>query len=126
LQTALARANQGAGNSLIRIYSTTRPAQPGAHSDSPMCEIVLSKPCGSIDNGQLSLTAADSGMVLTPGTPRWAEWLAADGALLLDGEVTDAAHEGDFVVSGAAAPVGETSPSFMAGAMLALGAVAWT
>jgi len=126
IQAALTRADQGAGTARIRIYATARPAAPGAHSDAPICEIELTKPCGSVAGGALTLSAPAPGMVMQPGIPRWAEWLAADGAVLMDASVTDADHGGDFTIAGAATAPGETAPYFMAGAMLVLGTVALT
>ena len=126
IQATLARAETGAGAARIRIYATARPAQPGAHGDTPMCEIELPKPCGAIAGGALVIAPGAIGMVLQPGIPRWAEWLATDGAVLMDASVTDADHGGDFTVAGAATAPGETSPHFMAGALLVLGAVTLT
>jgi len=126
IQAALTRADTGTGTARIRIYATSRPAAPGAHSDTPVCEIALAKPCGSVTGGKLTLIATGPGMVMQPGTPRWAEWLAADGAVLMDASVTDADHGGNFTVSGAATAPGETAPTFMAGAMLVLGAATLT
>ena len=126
MQATLTRADKGTGTARIRIYATARPAQPGAHSDTPICEIELAKPCGSVQGGKITLTASSPGMVMQPGIPRWAEWLATDGALLMDASVTDAENGGDFIVGGAATAPGETAPYFMAGAMLVLGTVAFT
>ena len=126
MQATLARADTGAGQACIRVYATARPAQPGNHNDTPLCEIALPKPCGTVTGGALTLAPNANGMVLQPGIPRWAEWIAADGTVLMDATVTDAASGGDFIVSGATTAPGETAPAFMAGALLALGAVVLT
>lgn len=122
LQATLARADAGAGNACLRIYTTARPATLGAHADTPQCEIVLAKPSGVIDAGLgMQLMQQAPGMVMASGLPRWAEYVAADGTVLADGSATDAAGDGDFRLSGAETPVGETSPLFFAGGLMSIG-----
>ncbi|WP_423458039.1 hypothetical protein [Ottowia sp. VDI28] len=126
LAASLTRADQGAGFSRVRLYTTDRPDTPGVHSDTPQAVIALTKPCGALAGGVLSLTAADPGMVMAQGMPRWAEWIAADGALLADGTVTDMDNGGDFRVEGATTPEGETSPMLYTGGLVTLGTVVLT
>ena len=126
LAATLARADVGAGVARVRLYTTARPETPGAHSDTPQAEIALAKPCGTVTEGVLSLVPAAPGMVMSQGMPRWAELIAADGALLTDGTVTNLAGGGDFRVEGAATPEGETSPLLYAGGLVTLGTVALT
>ena len=128
LAATLAFADSGAGPSVIRMYATPRPA-PGADPGGPaMADVVLGKPCGVLSAGALVLQYADpaGGMVLSTGIPRWARWVRSDGAMVADGTVTDAAHEGDFVVTGAVTPPGESSPTLYAGGRVLLGAVTLT
>ena len=121
LQATLTRADAGAGNARLRIYTTARPATLGAHADTPQCEIVLAKPCALVDAAGMQLVQDAPGMVLSSGLPRWAEFVAADGTVLTDGSATDAAGGGDFRLSGAETPVGETSPMFFAGGLMSIG-----
>lgn len=120
MQATLARADQGAGNSRVRLYTTPRPAVLGAHADTPQSEIVLADPCGAIVGGELSLAPSAAGMVMHTGLPRWGEWIAADGSLLADGSVTDMDGDGDFQVTGGATPEGESSPLLYAGGLVVL------
>lgn len=126
LQATLTLLDAGAGIASIRIYSTSPPATPGGHSDTPMCTVTLDKPSGTISGGALTISAVAAGMVLTAGIPRWAELVAADGSVLHMGDVTDTEHDGFWHVSGADTPEGETSPYFAAGGLLSLGTVVLT
>jgi hypothetical protein len=126
MAATLDRLDTGAGTARVRVYSTTMPLTPGAHSDTPMSTVVLPKPAGAIVGATLVLASAEPALVMTAGTPRWAELVAADGVLLHAGDVTDAAHDGFWRVSGADTPEGETSPPFQAGGLLSLGAVVLT
>lgn len=110
----------------VRVYSTPVPAANGSHSDTPMCTVALFNPAGVIDGATLVLSPAGPGLVMTAGHPRWAELVAADGAVLHVGDVTDADHDGFWRVSGATTPEGETSPFFAAGGLLSLGTVVLT
>lgn len=126
IAASLARADTGTDSAQVLIYATTRPASPGVHSDTPQVTLTLTKPCGAITAGVLALTALAPGLVQATGLPRWAEWRAADGALLADGSVTDAAGDGDFKIAGGETPAGETSPMLYIGALAALAEVALT
>lgn len=126
LQATLDRLNAGSGTASVRVYSTSIPAGPGAHSDTPMAAVTLPSPAGTISGGTLTLAAGEAGLVMTAGIPRWAELVAADGTVLHVGDVTDADHDGFWRVSGADTPEGETSPYFAAGGLLSLGTVVLT
>lgn len=126
LQTTLDRLDTGTGTAGVRVYSTSIPETPGAHSDTPMATVTLPSPAGTISGGMLTLTAGEAGLVMTAGIPRWAELVAADGTVLHMGDVTDTDHDGFWRVSGATTPEGETSPYFAAGGLLLLGTVVLT
>lgn len=129
LHAAIERADFGVGASRLRLYTTARPASvTDAHADTAQAEIVLAKPCGRIDGEVLILTPAVAGgaMVQAAGMPRWAEWVAADGAVLTRCWVTDADHDGGIRVLGGATPAGETSPVLYAGGLVRLDVVALT
>ncbi len=127
LQGTLARADLGASPSRLALYTTARPATIAqAHADTPQAEIVLAKPCGAIVQGQLVLYVADTSgaMVATSGIPRWAEWIAGDGAVLTRCDVTDLDNGGGIRVRGGTTPPGETSPMLYAGGKVQLGLIA--
>lgn len=126
IAATLSRLDQGAGTVQIRVYATTPPASPGSHTDTPMATVVLPKPCGTITDGALTLTAGDAALVLLGGFPRWAELVAGDGSVLHLGDVTDADGDGFYKAAGADTPSGETSPYYLAGGLLSLGAVVLT
>ncbi len=126
LQATLDRLDAGSGTASIRVYSTSIPITPGAHGNTPMATIVLPKPCGTIVGATLVLTPGEPALVMTAGHPRWAELMAADGAVLHVGDVTDASHDGFWRAAGADTPEGETSPYYAAGGLLSLGAVVLT
>lgn len=114
------------GAASVRVYSTSIPVDPAAHADTPMSTVALARPAGVVDAGALTLTPAEAGLVMTAGHPRWAELVAADGAVLHVGDVTDVDHDGFWRVSGADTPEGETSPYFAAGGLLSLDTVVLT
>lgn len=127
LAATLSRLDIGTeGAAEVRFYATSVPATLGGHSDSPMATTVLGRPCGVLSSAGLTLAASAPGLVMQGGTPRWAELVAADGAVLHMGDVTDTDHDGFWRVSGADTPEGETSPYFAAGGLLSLGTVVLT
>ena len=104
LQGTMAFADSGAQNARIRLYATARPATAGDPLATPLVEITLTKPCGEIDAGVLTLVQADPGgdLIAETGAALWARWINGDEMLIADGSVTDAAGDGDFKVSGTA------------------------
>lgn len=126
LQGTIDRLDEGAGNAVVRLYATARPDGLGTPA-TPMAEIPLAKPCGQITvDGLLDLTpaTAEGVMVLQSGIPRWGELVAADGAVLADGGVTDADHSGCFQVAGGKTAEGDDSPMFYAGGLITLSGTA--
>lgn len=125
----LARADQGAGNASLALYTTVRPALiTDAHADTPQALIGLGKPCGAIVDSQLVLYVQNpaGALVMATGLPRWGEWRAGDGALLARYDVTDMDHGGGIRIIGGTTPEGETSPRLYAGGLVQLGLVALT
>ena len=104
LQGTMVFADSGAQNARIRLYGTARPATGEDALATPLVEITLTKPCGAIDTGVLTLVQADPGgdLIAETGTALWARWVNGDEMLIADGSVTDAAGDGDFKVSGTA------------------------
>jgi hypothetical protein len=122
LQATLARLDIGTeGNACVRLYTTTRPEDMGT-SPAPWLEIPLARPAGTIADGLLVLQpqSVAGTMVLTSGVPRWAELVAADGAVLAEGGVTAEGVGGCFEVAGGTVPEGEVAPHFYAGGLVTL------
>lgn len=128
LAASLVFADAGGGPSVIKVYTTTQPATGAAPGGAEQVAIVLAQPCATLAAGVLTLHPADptGAMVLASGLPRWARWERFDGLLVADGTVTDIANGGDFTLTGAATPPGETSPMLYAGGRALLGAVTLT
>lgn len=112
----------------ILLFSDVSAATGSTPAGAPLATIELTKPCGTIAGGVLSLSPADPGgaLVMQTGVPRAAHWLRGDGVLVAAGTVTDSDNGGDFTVAGAATAPGETSPTLYAGGKVLLGAVALT
>lgn len=125
LAASLAFADMAALPSRIRLYAEAGVADGAAPTASPLAEVVLAKPCGTIAAGKLTLHVADPGgsMVLITGTPRGGQWVNGDGKLVSAGTVTDMGHSGDFRVGGAETAPGDDSPKLFAGGLVLLGAV---
>lgn len=125
LAASLTFADTGAAPSVIRLYADIAVATGAVPAGPPLAEIVLSKPCGAIAGGQLTLNPADLGgsMVTVGGIPRAARWLNGEGLLVAAGTVTDPDHIGDFRVAGGATAAGDDAPSLYAGGKVLLGAV---
>ncbi len=122
LQATLARLDIGTtGNACVRLYTTTRHEEMGV-SPAPWLEIPLARPAGMIAEGLLVLQpqSVAGTMVLTSGVPRWAELVAADGAVLAEGGVTTEGVGGCFEVAGGTVPEGEVAPMFYAGGLVTL------
>ncbi|WP_314326007.1 hypothetical protein [Comamonas aquatica] len=122
LQATLARLDIGTeGNAAVRLYTTARPEDMGT-SPAPWLEIRLARPAGVIADGLLVLQpqSVAGTMVLTSGVPKWAELVAADGAVLAEGGVTAEGVGGCFEVAGGSVPDGEVAPVFYAGGLVTL------
>jgi hypothetical protein len=127
LAATIARADQGAGFSRVRIYSTPQPATVTTpRTDLPQAEVVLLKPCAAIVGGALVFQPHDvtGTLVLSTGLPRWADWVAADGSIIATSNCTDAANGGGWQLQGGDTPPGEISPMLYAGGLVQLGATA--
>lgn len=122
LQATLARLDIGTtGNACVRLYTTSRPESMGT-SPAPWLEIPLARPSGAVVDGLLVLQpqSVAGTMVLTSGVPKWAELVAADGAVLAEGGVTAEGVGGCFEIAGGQVPEGELAPHFYAGGLVTL------
>lgn len=82
---SIADLDTGTGNAAIRIYGGTRPATPAtAPSSAMLVEIILTKPCGSVSGGLLTLTQSADGLIAETGTATWARIVNGDGATAFD------------------------------------------
>lgn len=129
LQATISVADSGTGPAKVRIYTTARPAGIGGAAGAiPQAEVVLAKPCATLENGALVLhpASANGAMVMTTGIPRWAEWVSGAGDVVADGSVTDMDNWGDFRLVGGVTPAGEISPLLQAGGLVVLGATTLT
>lgn len=122
LAATLVFADAGADPSRIRLY--TEPDGAG----TLLAEIALTKPCGTLSGGVLTLHPADAGgtMILQTGIPRSGRWISGAGLLVAAGIVTDLAHDGDFKVAGGSTAAGDDSPALYAGGLVVLGALTLT
>lgn len=94
--------DDGAGNAVLKIYGTTRPTPGDPAGGDPLVTLVLAKPCGSIVSNKLELEQdAESGdMILFSGTAVWGRLENANGDWAGDGDVSLAAGDGAFKLSG--------------------------
>ena len=125
LAASIAFADAGAQPSTIRLYADAAAATGSAPAGTPLAEIPLAKPCGTIAAGQLTLHVADpaGAMALATGQPCAAHWVNGAGLLVAAGTVTDMDHGGDFRVVGAPTAPGDDTPTLYAGGLVLLGAV---
>jgi hypothetical protein len=122
LAASIVFADTGALASRIFLYDG--PAGTG----DLLAEVALSKPCGTLAAGALTLHPAKAGgaLVLLTGIPRSGVWLSGEGKLVTLGTVTDVDNGGDFLVSGATTAAGETSPTLYAGGVVLLGSLTFS
>lgn len=115
---SIARADAGAGNSSIKLYTGEGGTRLGSRQ--------LAKPCGTVRPADGRLVLAQglaTDVVEVTGSARWAEWCDGAGDVLATGRVTDPAGNytdgagnvvadplgvGEFVLGGSGGPVGGT------------------
>lgn len=95
LAATQAFADSGSGNSYIVIYDT---------SENALATLILSKPCGTVTAGVLRLHQQLPGgdLIAASGVATHASWFAGNGTLVAQGDVTDEAGIGPFILGGAA------------------------
>ena len=77
--------DSGTGNAAVRLYGGTRPATPADTPGSTMLvQIPLSKPCGTVAAGVLTLTQLEDGLISTTGTVTWARVVNGNGDTAFD------------------------------------------
>jgi len=107
LAGTLAFADAGVQNSRIRLYASTQPATGGDPGGGLLVEMLLAKPCGEIQENELTLLQAEPAgdLILETGTALWARWVNGNDEVVADGTVSDAAGAGDFKLSGTSGTV---------------------
>ncbi len=77
--------DSGVGNAAVRIYGGTRPATPADTPSSAMLtQITLTKPCGTVVDGLLTLTQLEDGLITETGVATWARIVNGDGLTAFD------------------------------------------
>lgn len=91
----------GSDNAKIVIYGGTRPASGGTPGASALAVITLTKPCGVVSAGALTLAQDGTPLVTNTGVPTWARVLNGDGDFAFDCDATDddAPEPGEVVLS---------------------------
>ena len=75
----------GTGNAAVRIYGGDRPTAPADMPTSPMLvQISLTKPCGTVAEGMLTLTQLADGLIAETGIPTWARFVDGNGTACFD------------------------------------------
>jgi len=92
LAATLEQLDAGAESAAIQVFGGTRP---GSISETPssamLVEIELTKPCGTITSGVLTLTQAADGLIAASGQATWARFVSGDGAVVMDSDCSDMA-----------------------------------
>lgn len=89
----------GTTNAKVQIYDGTQPAFGGTPSDVPLVEILLVEPCGTVEDGLLTLEPTDEYLITRSGTATWARVINGNGDLAWDCAVTDLNGAGPLKLS---------------------------
>lgn len=88
--------DQGATGAKVQIFAGVRPAAGAAAGSTPLVEIALAKPSGTVDAGVLTIATTDEPLVYTGGQATWARVVSGAGAWAFDADVSDTTGTGDF------------------------------
>ena len=124
--------DSGPDNAFIYLFANDQPVVPGdSAGGSPVAQITLAKPCGSVIAHELVFEQLDAGadQIVTQGGVKWARlytaagvWAADGDASDMDGNVTEPDGSLTPVVGGGAFKIsGTTGTLFYAGALAILG-----
>ncbi len=87
----------GAGKARLQVWSGARPSSGATPSGVKLSEIMLSKPCGAVVAGVLTIVTPKSDFALAAdGSVVWARLINGAGAFALDGDCTVTGGGGDF------------------------------
>lgn len=94
LEATVAFADAGANPSRVGFFDA---------SDQLLVAINLTKPCGTVVDGVLRLTADDATgtLITTDGIATHATWISGNNILVARGSVTDESGDGPFILQGA-------------------------
>ena len=94
LAATLAFADAGPNPSRIEMFDAAA---------NLLVTVILTKPCGVVSDGVLTLTQGSVGgdIILLDGAAATALWLSGTGVPVASGSVTDEAGDGPFIVEGA-------------------------
>ena len=82
---SLAHLDTGTGNAAVRIYGGVRPATPATVPSSAMLvQVSLTKPCGTVNAGLLTLTQLEDGLISGTGIATWARIVNGNGDTAFD------------------------------------------
>ncbi len=99
LQAVANWLDTGSGNAAVRIYPSPRPATP---ADTPttamLAQISLTKPCGALTNGVLTLTPEANGLIAETGTATWARIVNGNGDTAFDADVGQGTGDWEIVL----------------------------
>lgn len=98
LNATLAFMGAGEARARLLIYAGARPALGDAPIGSLLVEMVLMDPPGEVVADTLILTPTEEAMVMVSGVATWARIVNGAGALVLDGDVSDPAGEGEVML----------------------------
>ncbi|MBV5297855.1 MAG: hypothetical protein JZU64_06850 [Rhodoferax sp.] len=85
LAGTVAYLDTGAANAAVRVYGGTRPATPAdAPTSAMLVQVSLTKPCGTVTAGVLTLTQLEDGLITETGIATWARVVNSDGATAFD------------------------------------------
>lgn len=97
LEGTRAFLDQGAHPARVRIYSGMRPGTPADPPVSAMLvELELTKPCGSVIDGQLVLTPQEIALITASGVATWARIVNGAEITAMDLDCSGLPESGDI------------------------------
>lgn len=87
----------GAGTATVQVYTAPRPASGATPTGATLLvAIALTKPCGSVAAGVLTITSTDVPMCVATGDAAWARILNANGDFAMDCDVSITGGAGEI------------------------------
>ena len=97
LEGTRAFLDEGTNPASVRIYSGIRPATPAETPTSALLvEVKLTKPCGSVVNGQLLLTPQENALIARSGVATWARIVTGAEITAMDLDCSDLDGTGEI------------------------------
>jgi hypothetical protein len=100
LAGTIAFLDTGAAHAKVRLYEGTRAANVATAptGGTLLAEVELTKPCGTITAGVLTLTQLADGTIGKSGTATWARIINGNGDEAIDCDVTIPAGTGEIKI----------------------------